>query len=106
MDLKNNDIFVSFERTDIIHISNVIFYYNRFSVNDIALKANGRLRIQLLRNGNWETKYTIAKNTAYSTNSTDCTLLNLNFTGLDLKNYEIKLLYDQIDSAHADMGFL
>ena len=31
-ELDNNDIFVSFERTDIINISNITFYYNRFSI--------------------------------------------------------------------------
>ena len=34
-ELNNKDTFVSFERTDNIHISNITFYYNRFSiVND------------------------------------------------------------------------
>ena len=103
--IKNNNIFVSFERTDIINISNITFYYNRFSIVNHDATSMGRFRIQLLRNGNWETKFTIEKNTEYSTNSTDWTLLNLDFTGLDLKNYGIKLIYDQIDTAHADMCF-
>ena len=63
----------------------------------------GRLQIQLLLEGNsWNTQYTIPKNSQYSDSSTDKTLLNLNFT---VENYGIKLNYDEIDSAHADMCF-
>ena len=78
------------------------FYFNRFSIltNDI-LKAMGRFRLQLLLEDNtWSTQYTIAKNTQYSDNSTDWTLLNLDFT---VANYGIKLISDQKDTAHADM---
>ena len=99
-----NIVFVSFERTDIIRNTNITFYYNRFSIltND-SLKSMGRFRIQLLLKDNtWSTQYTIAKNTQYSDNSTDWTLLNLDFT---LENYGIKLIYDQIDTAHANMCF-
>ena len=44
-----NLVFVSFERLEIIQISNITFYINRFSVltND-SLKSMGRFRIQLL----------------------------------------------------------
>ena len=63
----------------------------------------GRFRIQLLLQENiWSTRYTIPKNTQYSNTSTDWTLLNLDFTE---ENYGIKLIYDQIDTAHADMCF-
>ena len=99
-----NNVFVSFERTDIIQITNITFYYNRFSIltND-SLKSMGRFRIQLLlEDDTWSTQYTIPKNSQYSDNSTDWTLLNLDFTKT---NYGIKLVYDQIDTAHADMGF-
>ena len=99
-----NNVFVSFERTDIIQITNITFYYTRFSIltND-NLKAMGRFRIQLLLEDNtWSTQYTIAKNSQYSDNSTDRSLLNLDFT---TKNYGIELIYDQIDTAHADMCF-
>ena len=99
-----NDVYVSWERTDIIQIRNITFYYNRFSTltND-SLKSMGRFRIQLLLEDNtWSTQYTIAKNSQYSDNSTDWTLLNLDFT---VENYGIKLIYDQIDTAHADMCF-
>ena len=86
-----NNVFCSFERTDIIQIPNKIFSYNRFSIltND-NLKAMGRFRIQLLLEDNtWSTQYTIAKNTQYSDNSTDWTLLNLDFT---VENYGIRLI--------------
>ena len=62
----------------------------------------GRFRIQLLLNDTWNTQNNITKNTQYSGNSTDWTLVSLNFT---IENYGIKLIYDQIDSPHADMCF-
>ena len=95
-------VFVSWERTDIIQITNVTFYYNRFSIlTNNTLKAMGRFRIQLLLEDNtWSTQYTIAKKTQYIDTSTDWTLLNLDFT---IENYGIKLVYDQIDKPHADM---
>ena len=99
----NDDVFVSWERTDIIQITNITFYYNRFSTSDSNLRAMGRFRIQLLLEENtWSTQYTIAKNTQYSSTSTEWTLLNLDFT---VEIYGIKLFYDQIDTAHADMCF-
>ena len=97
-------VFVSFERTDIIQITNITFYYNRFSIltND-SLKSMGRFRIQLLLEDNtWSTVYTVAKNTQYSDTPTDWTLINLFFT---IENYEIKIIYDQMDTPHADMCF-
>ena len=99
-----NNVFVSFERTDIIQINNITFYYNRFSIltND-SLKSMGRFRIQLLLEDNtWSTRYNIPKNDRYSDTSTDWTLVNLNFT---IENYDIRLVYDQIDTPHADMCF-
>ena len=96
-------MFVSWERTDIIQITNITFYYYRFSTSDSNLRGIGRFRIQLLLEDNtWSDQYTIAKNTQYSDNSTDWILLNLDFT---VENYGIKLIYDQIDTAHADMCF-
>ena len=62
-----NNIFVSFGRTDIIQITNISFYYNRFSIlNNNSLKLMGRFRIQLLYNNTWNTQYTIPKNSQYS----------------------------------------
>ena len=99
-----NNVFVSWERTDIIQISNITFYYNRFSIlfND-SKKSMGRFKIQLLLEDNtWSTRYNIPKNDRYSDSSTQWTLINLNFT---VENYGIRLVYDQIDTPHADMCF-
>ena len=97
------NVFVSIERTDIIQISNITLYYNRFLISDDNLRSMGRFRIQLLLENNvWTTQYTINKNGQYSENSTDWSLLNIEFT---TQNYGIKLVYDQIESAHADMCF-
>ena len=100
----SDDIFVSWERVDIIQVTNVTFYYNRYSIlTDDSKKSIGRFRNQLLLERNtWSTQYTIAKIDEYSDNSTDWTLLILNFT---VENYGIKLIYDQIDTPHADMCF-
>ena len=63
----------------------------------------GRFPIQLLLEDNsWSTRYNIFKNDRYSDSSTDWTELSLIFT---VQNYGIKLIYDEIDSAHADMCF-
>ena len=99
----SHNVFVRWERTDIIQITNITFYYNRFSISNVNLRAMGRFRIQLLLEKNiWTTQSTINKNDRYSNNSTDWTLLNLDFT---VENYGVKLTYDQIDTAHADMCF-
>ena len=99
-----NNVFVSFERRDIIQISNLTFYYNRLSIstND-SLKAMGPFRIQLLlKDDTWSTRYNIAKNDRCSDTSTQWKKLSLNFTE---ENYGIKLFFDEIDSAHSDMCF-
>ena len=98
-----NYVVVSWERTDIVHVSGVTFYYNRFSTSDQSLRGMGRFRIQLLLEDNsWSTKYTIPKNDQYSNASTQWTLVNLNFTE---ENYGIKMIYDQIPTPHSDMCF-
>ena len=97
-------VFVSWKRTDIIQISIITFYYNRFSIliND-SKKSMGRFRIQLLLEDNtWSTRYNIPKNDRYSNLTTQWTLVNLYFT---VESYEIRLIYDQIDTPHADMCF-
>ena len=99
-----NNVFVSWERTDIIQISNITFYYNRFSIltND-SKKSMGSFRVHLLLEDNtWSTRYNIPKNDRFSNSSTQWTLVNLNFT---VENYGIRLVYDQIDTPHADMCF-
>ena len=63
----------------------------------------GRFRIQfLLEDNTWSTQYTIAKNTQYSFTSTEWTLLKKDFT---VEKYGIKIIYDRIDTTHADMCF-
>ena len=101
---ESDIVFVSWERNDIIQMSNNTFYFKRFSflTND-SMKSMGRFRIQLLLEDNtWSIQFFIPRNDRYSDNSTDWTLVNLNFT---VENYGIELIYDQIDSAHADMCF-
>ena len=97
-------VFVSWERTDIIQISNIAFYYKRFSIlTNPDKKSLGRFRVQLLLENNiWDTQYSIEKNTQYSDSETEWTLINLNFTE---ENYGIKLIYDQIETPHGDMAF-
>ena len=96
------NVFCSWERTDIIQISNITFYYNRFSIQG-DLRSMGRFRIQILTKDNvWLTKFNIPKNSQFSTLSSDWIILNLNITD---ENYGVKFIYDQIDSAHADMCF-
>ena len=100
---RGNFTFVRLIRTDIIQIRNITFYYNRFSSDDENLRAMGRFRIDLLKDNNtWETQYTIEKNSQFSITSTEWNLLNLDFT---IENYGIRLIYDRIDTAHADMCF-
>ena len=95
------NVYSIIERTDIIQISNISFYYNRFS-GDENNKAMGRFRVQLLKeNSFWLTRYTIPKNDNYTTQS-QWKLLNLNFAE---DNYGIRLIYDQIDNANCDMCF-
>ena len=97
-----SNVFCSWERIDIIQISNITFYYNRFSIQG-DFRAMGRFRIQILTKDNvWLTKFFINKNTQFSTLSTDWIILSLNITD---ENYGVKFIYDQIDSAHADMCF-
>ena len=98
-----NNVFVSFERTDIIQITNISFYCSRYSILNQNLRAMGRFRIQLLFEDNTlSTRYKIPKNDRYSDISTDWTWVDINFT---VENFGIKLIYDQIDTAHADMCF-
>ena len=74
-------VFCSWDRTSIIQITNKTFCYDRFSIlSDVSLKSMGRFRILLLlKKSTWSTQYKIAKNTQYSDNPSDWTLLNLDF---------------------------
>ena len=99
-----NNVFVSVERTDIIQISNITFFYNRFSIlTNGLLKSMARFRIQLLlEDKTWSTKYNIPQKDRYSYSSNQWMKLSLNFFEA---NYGIKLIYDQIDPPHANMCF-
>ena len=95
-----NNVFVSFERTDIIQITKITFSYNRFSIliSD-SLKSVGKIKIHLILEDNtWSTRYVIPKKVRYSDTSTEWTVVSLNFT---IEIYGIKLIYAQIDTAHA-----
>ena len=56
----------------------------------------------LLDDNTWSTRYNKPKKDRYSGSLTDWTKLSLTFT---VKRYGIKLRYDEIDTAHADMCF-
>ena len=63
----------------------------------------GRFRIQLLLEDNtWSTRDNLPKNDRNSDTSTDWFFVGLNF---NVERYGIKLIYDEIDTAHADMCF-
>ena len=63
----------------------------------------GCFRIHLLlADKAWSTRCILTKNDRYSNSSTDWTLVSLNFT---VEKYEIKLIYDEIDSPVADISF-
>ena len=68
-------VFVSWQRTDIIQISNNTFYYNRFPILKIeSKKSMVRFRIQfLLEDNTWSTRYNIPKNDRYSNSTTQWT---------------------------------
>ena len=85
------NIHCSWERIDLIQISNITFYYNRVSIQG-DLRAMGRFRIQILTKENvWLTKFNIPKNEQFSTLATDWTILSLNITE---ENYGVKFIYD------------
>ena len=100
---NGNHTYVRLIRTDIIQISNITLYYNRFSSSDESLRSMGRFRIDiLLDNNTWINKYIITENTQFNNSSSEWTLLSLDFTE---ENYGIRLIYDRIKTAHADMCF-
>ena len=100
--INGDNTYVKLIRTDIIQITNITFYYNRFLISDENLRAMPRFRIQiLLENGNWENKFTIEKDSHFSNLSTEWSHLSLDFTQ---ENYGIRLIFDGISSALADMS--
>ena len=96
------NVYVSFERRDILLrdillITNITFYYNRYSAGNS--KSLGRFRIELLLlNGQWHSKYIKAKNTDYSTTSTEWTLVNSDFIESNCSN---NMVYDERDTTLA-----
>ena len=62
-----------------------------------------RFRIQfLLEDNTWSMQYSLPKNDHYSDTSTDWTLLNLDLT---VEHYGVRLIFDELDSAPADLCF-
>ena len=59
------NVFLSFERTDIIQIGNITFNYNRFSNPTSNLRSLGRFRIQLLIPNSIKPDYSIFYNIYY-----------------------------------------
>ena len=101
---QSKNVFVSIERTSIIQISNITFFHKRFSILPKYLfKSLGRCRIQLLLEEiTWNTRYNIPKKDRYSVTSIQWTKLSLQFTE---GNYSVKLVFDEIVTAHADTCF-
>ena len=63
----------------------------------------GSFRIQLLLNDNtWSARYNIPKNDRKTNSSNQWMKLSLNFT---VENSGNELIYDQINTPHADMCF-
>ena len=72
------NLFCSFERSDIVQISNITFHYFRISAG--KAEAMGRFGIELLSSDNtWSTRYNISKKDSYSKSSTDWNLVTSNF---------------------------
>ena len=100
---SGSNTYIKLIRTDIIQISNISFYYNRYSATDPDLRAMGRVSIDILLDDNTlVNKYLIQENTQYSDSSTEWTLLSIDITE---ENYGIRLVYDRIKTAHCDMCF-
>ena len=55
-----------------------------------------------LEDNTWSTQYTMAKHSQYSNSPTEWTLLNLDLTQ---ESFGIKLVLDEIETAHSHMCF-
>ena len=100
---SGSNTYIKLIRTDIIQISNISFYYNRYSSSNPDLRVMGRFSIDILLDDNtWVNKYLIHENIQYSNSSTEWILLSLDFTE---ENYGFRLVYDRISTAHCDMCF-
>ena len=97
------NVFVSFQRTEIIQINDITFFRNRFSNPTKRLRSTGQFRFQLiLASGQWFSEIITDKKTNYSTTSEERTFLKIEYTEAKYSN---KLVYDQIDTALVDMCF-
>ena len=55
---NRESVFVSFERTNIVQITYIRFYYNGFSSSDVNLRVMRRFRTELiLEDDTWSTRY-------------------------------------------------
>ena len=96
-----SNVYCSFEGTAIFQISNITFYYKRFSAR--SDEPMGPFRIQLhVDNKTWCTRYNIRKKGRFSNSSTQWTLTIENFT---VEVYGIKVILIQIDSLLGDRCF-
>ena len=96
------NVFVTFERTDFIQINNITFCYIRYSIIN-KNKPLGRFRIQiLLSDSTWSTRSNIPKKDWYSNSSIQWTQVKLSF---NKETHGIKLNYNQIDTAQAEICF-
>ena len=93
-------VYFSFQRTDMIDISNISFNHNRYSTGS-SNQSMGRIRLQLLLDDNtWSNRYNIPNYDRYSNSSTQMTLFSLIF---NIEIFGIKLFYNEIDTALADL---
>ena len=101
-DNHGNNVFVSFERTDLIQTTNIFFYCNRFAIlTKDLLKSMARYTIKLLvEDFTRSMRCNKPKHDQYSDTSTEWTLVSLLFTE---ENFGIKITYDQIDTPYADL---
>ena len=94
-------VVVSFQRTDIISISNISLYYKGFSAGNS--KSMGRFRTEpLLYDNTRNTRFDTPKNDIYSISSTQGTLVSFYF---NTEIYGINLIHNGIDTPHPVMCF-
>ena len=99
----DENVFISFEGTDIIQISTKNSYYDRFSSPSSNLRSMGLFWIiLLLPNSQWHSRYIIDENTNYRSISKELSYLYLDFTET---NYGKKIVDDHLDTTVAHMCF-
>ena len=95
----SGDLFVSFERTDFVQISNFTFLKNRYSI--LTDKSKNRQVVSEF-NYYWKIKLGVLDIDKLHLKMIDIVIHQPEFT---VENYGIELIYDQIDTTHADMCF-